>query len=50
MLDNKRCSIVSQHIKKHEPQEYRLVRETPELYASVVVPFMDSIPPQRLQW
>ena len=39
-----------QHILKYSIQKYRLVRETPALYESVVKPYIDSIPPATIKW
>ncbi len=39
-----------QDIAKYSEQKYKLVRETPELYQAVVEPYIDSVPPAKLQW
>ncbi|KZT62092.1 scavenger mRNA decapping enzyme [Calocera cornea HHB12733] len=38
------------HIRKYSRQKMIMVHETPELYRSVVVPWVDAIPPERIQW
>lgn len=38
------------HIRKYSAQARRMFHETPELYHSVVVPYMDSFPASRLEW
>ncbi|RKP24615.1 scavenger mRNA decapping enzyme, partial [Syncephalis pseudoplumigaleata] len=38
------------HILKYTYQERRMIRETPEAYASVVVPYMQGLSPARIQW
>ena len=38
------------HIAKAEVQTEVLVRETPEVYARVTLPFIEAFPPARLQW
>ncbi|CED83580.1 Uncharacterized conserved protein [Phaffia rhodozyma] len=38
------------HIKKHSKQKTHLVRETPELYNKVTLPFIQSFPASRTQW
>jgi hypothetical protein len=38
------------HISKHSAQAFRLVLESPELYARATRPFIESIPPARLAW
>ncbi|KLT42672.1 scavenger mRNA decapping enzyme [Cutaneotrichosporon oleaginosum] len=38
------------HIKKYTPQPRRLLTETPELYASIVEPYIASFPPERTAW
>ncbi|SJL03458.1 uncharacterized protein ARMOST_06814 [Armillaria ostoyae] len=44
------CPATDDHIRKYSPQKYTLVRETPELYASVVRPYIESLPPARTRW
>ncbi|GAA5977140.1 hypothetical protein JCM5350_003232 [Sporobolomyces pararoseus] len=44
------CPATEKHILKYSVQEYRLVRETPQLYSSVVKPYIDSIPPATIKW
>lgn len=43
-------TVVKQHIKKYSQQESRLVRETPELYQTVVEPYNKSVPPASMSW
>lgn len=38
------------HIKKYNTQNFRLVKETPELYQKYVVPYIDTMTGERLQW
>ena len=38
------------HVSKHSAQAFRLVHESPELYASATRPFIDALPPARLAW
>lgn len=38
------------HIKKHETQQFHMVEETPELYRKLVVPYINSMKGDRLQW
>ncbi|ORY22030.1 HIT-like domain-containing protein, partial [Naematelia encephala] len=38
------------HIKKHTAQPRVIVRETPEAYEKVVMPYLESFPPERLEW
>ncbi|KAJ1728596.1 hypothetical protein LPJ61_003951 [Coemansia biformis] len=44
------CPATAKHINKHRRQQYKWVRETPELYAKLVRPFIDAQPPARIQW
>ncbi|GAA5952853.1 hypothetical protein JCM3765_002986 [Sporobolomyces pararoseus] len=44
------CPATEKHILKYSVQEYRLVRETPQLYSSIVKPYIDSIPPATIKW
>ncbi|GAA5833787.1 hypothetical protein JCM5353_003316 [Sporobolomyces roseus] len=44
------CPATEKHILKYSVQESRLLRETPELYESVVKPYIDSIPPATIKW
>ncbi|GAA5910478.1 uncharacterized protein JCM6883_003021 [Sporobolomyces salmoneus] len=44
------CPATEKHILKYSTQEYRLVRETPQLYKSVVEPYINSIPPATIKW
>ncbi|GAX79150.1 hypothetical protein CEUSTIGMA_g6590.t1 [Chlamydomonas eustigma] len=38
------------HIKKAQEQPYHMVHETPKMYQNLVLPFIQSLPPSRLQW
>ncbi|KAG9120675.1 hypothetical protein FRC07_003754 [Ceratobasidium sp. 392] len=38
------------HIRKFTKQTFTMVRESPELYAEIVKPYIDAFPPSRLQW
>jgi len=38
------------HVSKHSAQAYRLVLESPQLYARATQPFIEAIPPARLAW
>ncbi|KAI8049853.1 HIT-like domain-containing protein [Syncephalis plumigaleata] len=38
------------HIRKYTYQEQRVIRETAEIYTSVVVPYITALSPSRLQW
>ncbi|EJU06124.1 scavenger mRNA decapping enzyme [Dacryopinax primogenitus] len=38
------------HIRKYSKQEMRMVHETPEVYRSVVLPYIDALPRERIQW
>ncbi|KAF8437910.1 scavenger mRNA decapping enzyme [Boletus edulis BED1] len=38
------------HIRKYTKQEQIMVTETPELYRTVVTPYMDAFPASRTQW
>ncbi|GAA5934726.1 uncharacterized protein JCM15063_003052 [Sporobolomyces koalae] len=44
------CPATEKHILKYSIQESRIVRETPELYQSIVKPYIDSIPPATINW
>ncbi|GAA5896334.1 hypothetical protein JCM6882_000987 [Rhodosporidiobolus microsporus] len=44
------CPATEKHIKKYSVQESRLVRETPELYETVVKPYVDSLSPSTISW
>jgi m7GpppX diphosphatase len=39
-----------QHIKKYSRQASRLIRETPELYCTVVKPYIVSLPANQITW
>ncbi|MBW0479769.1 hypothetical protein O181_019484 [Austropuccinia psidii MF-1] len=38
------------HIRKYSKQTQKIIRETPELYKSVVLPYIQSTPSTRLSW
>ncbi|KAF8228052.1 HIT-like protein [Tricholoma matsutake] len=38
------------HVRKYTRQEQSMVRETPELYESIVKPYIESFPAARTQW
>lgn len=38
------------HIAKKTKQKQFLIRETPEIYSSIVLPYITAIPPERTQW
>ncbi|GFR52245.1 hypothetical protein Agub_g14779, partial [Astrephomene gubernaculifera] len=38
------------HVQKHRQQRRRMVTETPEMYEQIVLPYIQSLPPSRLQW
>ncbi|KAL7420558.1 hypothetical protein Q5752_004509 [Cryptotrichosporon argae] len=38
------------HIRKYSAQVREMIRETPELYEKVVVPYIESFPKERLEW
>lgn len=38
------------HIAKYEVQERVMVNETPEVFEKVVVPYIESFDPSRLEW
>ncbi|EIW67552.1 hypothetical protein TREMEDRAFT_33242, partial [Tremella mesenterica DSM 1558] len=40
----------STHIRKYSKQELKMVNETPEMYEKIVLPYIDSFPPERLEW
>ena len=44
------CPCTDAHVSKAERQEVAVVRETPEVYAKVTLPFIEAFPPERLQW
>lgn len=48
------CSITypatDKHIQKWAAQTFRVVHETPMLYERVVLPHIESFPPERLNW
>jgi m7GpppX diphosphatase len=38
------------HIAKYSAQERKMITETPDLYRRAVVPYIESFPPERLEW
>ncbi|KAK9718390.1 hypothetical protein K7432_005563 [Basidiobolus ranarum] len=38
------------HIKKYSKQEGVMVRETPDMYKQVVLPYIEGFPTSRIQW
>ncbi|BGO92097.1 hypothetical protein NBRC10512_000828 [Rhodotorula toruloides] len=44
------CPATEKHVKKYSAQVSRLVRETPELYETVVKPYMESLSPNTISW
>ena len=38
------------HIKKYDSQPRFMVHETPQMYEDVVLPYIQSFPPERLDW
>ncbi|KEI37901.1 uncharacterized protein L969DRAFT_51567, partial [Mixia osmundae IAM 14324] len=38
------------HIRKYSPQKLKVIVETPEMYRQVVLPYIQSFPPERIQW
>ncbi|KAI0031961.1 scavenger mRNA decapping enzyme [Vararia minispora EC-137] len=38
------------HIRKYSKQSVHIVRETPELYESIVKPYIEAFPSSRTQW
>ncbi|CAI2163351.1 18650_t:CDS:2 [Funneliformis geosporum] len=38
------------HIRKYTFQPRFLIRETPQIYETIVKPYIESIPPSRIQW
>ncbi|EDR22058.1 scavenger mRNA-decapping enzyme DcpS, putative [Entamoeba dispar SAW760] len=44
-------SPATQHdIEKNKPQKYELFTETPQIFNSITLPFINSIPPSEFQW
>lgn len=39
-----------QHIRKYRAQRSRLVRETPEVYKDVVLPYINTLPSKSINW
>jgi m7GpppX diphosphatase len=44
------CPATETHIKKYTAQERKMVVETPAKYEKVVVPYINSFPPSRIEW
>jgi len=44
------CPCTDKHIAKYSKQETFIVRETPELYALVTLPYILSLPATTIQW
>lgn len=44
------CPATEVHIRKHTQQQLTLVRETPDIYAKIVRPYIESFPPERTSW
>ncbi|ODN74063.1 hypothetical protein L202_07532 [Cryptococcus amylolentus CBS 6039] len=44
------CPATADHIKKYSIQERYVVRETAEVYETVVKPFIDAMPVSKIQW
>jgi m7GpppX diphosphatase len=44
------CPATETHIRKYSPQHSLMVRETPEIYRDVVVPYIESFDASRLSW
>jgi m7GpppX diphosphatase len=44
------CPATETHIKKYTAQEMAMVSETAEMYERVVVPYIHSFPPSRVEW
>ncbi|CAH7668839.1 HIT-like domain-containing protein [Phakopsora pachyrhizi] len=38
------------HINKYSKQTFKMIRETPDLYKRIVLPYIESIPSTRLNW
>ncbi|EKD01614.1 hydrolase [Trichosporon asahii var. asahii CBS 8904] len=38
------------HVKKYTSQPRKILHETPETYKTVVEPYIESFPPERLEW
>lgn len=39
-----------EHIRKYTTQNRRMFTETPDIYQNIVLPFIQSFPPSRLDW
>ncbi|KAI0728363.1 scavenger mRNA decapping enzyme [Fomitopsis betulina] len=44
------CPATEVHIRKYSAQKPLLVRETPEIYARIVKPYIDTFPASRTKW
>ncbi|KAM0748509.1 scavenger mRNA decapping enzyme [Meredithblackwellia eburnea MCA 4105] len=44
------CPATEKHIKKYSTQKSRFVRETPEVYARVTEPYIESLPNSQISW
>lgn len=44
------CPALDKQIRKYSEQAQRLIRETPELYETVVLPFIEAQPASGIQW
>ncbi|RSH90865.1 hypothetical protein EHS25_010041 [Saitozyma podzolica] len=44
------CPATETHIKKYTAQERAMVSETAEMYERIVVPYIHSFPPSRVEW
>ncbi|PAV23534.1 scavenger mRNA decapping enzyme [Pyrrhoderma noxium] len=44
------CPATETHIRKYSKQLNSIVQETPELYATIVKPYIQSFPASRTQW
>ncbi|KAI8344785.1 HIT-like domain-containing protein [Chlamydoabsidia padenii] len=38
------------HIRKYEDQPRHLIKETPAMYTAITQPYIDSLPPSRIEW
>lgn len=38
------------HLRKYDSQKFHIVKETPEIYKSHVIPYIESMSGDRLQW
>ncbi|EPQ29803.1 uncharacterized protein PFL1_02476 [Pseudozyma flocculosa PF-1] len=44
------CPATQTHIDKYSAQRKLMVYETPQMYTDLVLPYIESIPPSRIQW